>query len=274
MNVKDIAKAHAGPVAAGLVFLAAYAPVLEWMWERWFARDSYYSHGILIPFVTAFLIWQKKDELAKARFVPSRWAWGFVLSGLLVYAASAVFRIYFTAAWSMLMVIVGMVLLFYGTAVFRLILFPVLFLMFMIPVPMVVITNISFQMKLLAAQISTEALNSIRIPAIREGSIIRMRHAFVVVDDVCSGLRSLISLAALGAIFAYWMKSRLLKRLTLFISTVPIAIATNVFRVVFLASVSEIWGPERAEGFIHDLSGFLVFALAFVLLYSLMKIME
>jgi len=129
-------------------------------------------------------------------------------------------------------------------------------------------------MKLFAAKIATSMLNSIGLAAIQAGSIIKMRHTQVVVDDVCSGLRSLISLGALGSIFAYWMDSAMWRRVLLFLSTIPIAIATNVARIIFLASVSEIWGPEHAAGLIHDVSGFMVFALAFVLLFAMGKVLE
>jgi len=144
----------------------------------------------------------------------------------------------------------------------------------MIPVPLVVITDISFKMKIFAAKIATSILNSSGIPAVRDGSVIRMQHAQVIVDDVCSGLRSLISLMALGGIFSYWMKSTMVRRYILFATTIPIAILTNVFRVIFLSSVAEIWGVQYASGLIHDVSGFLVFALAFVLLYVLGRVLE
>ena len=117
-------------------------------------------------------------------------------------------------------------------------------------------------------------LNQMGILAKREGSIIYMRHAQVVVEDVCSGLRSLISLTALGSIFAYWMRGHIAKRLFLFLTTIPIAIVTNACRVILLSAISEIWGPQYATGFIHDLSGFMVFGLAFILLYSVGKLLE
>ena len=101
-----------------------------------------------------------------------------------------------------------------------------------------------------------------------------MRSAYVVVDDVCSGLRSLISLTALGSIFAYWMKTSPIKRTILFLSTIPIAIVTNVCRIIFLSTVSDIWGPQYAVGLIHDLSGMIVFGLAFVLLFVVGKLLE
>lgn len=256
------------------IFLLTYVPTLCWMWERWFARDSYYSHGILVPFVSGFLIWQKREELQKTEFVKSNWAVPLIVAGIIIHILSSVLRVYFTSGLSMMIVLFGLVLYIYGKETFNKIIFPLAFLLFMIPMPMVVITNISFRMKVFAAQIAAYMLNNMRLPAIREGSIIKMRHAYVIVDDVCSGLRSLISLTALGAIFAYWMKSGPTKKIILFLSTIPIAIITNVIRIIFLSFISEVWGPEYATGFIHDFSGFMVFAIAFVLLFAVGKLLE
>jgi len=260
-------------IAVG-VMLVAYFPVLVWMWDRWWARDSYYSHGILIPFVSGYLIWQMREELKYIEIKESPIGLPIIIGGLLLYFLSALFRVNFTAGFSMLIVIIGMVLHFYGVKIFEKISFPVLFLFFMFPLPEVVIANISFRMKLFAAHIATIWLNKIGIPALQKGSIILMRTAQVVVDDVCSGLRSLISLTALGSIFAFWMKSSMPRRILLFLTTIPIAIITNICRIIFLASVSDIWGPKAAGGITHDVSGFIVFGLAFALLYAATKLIE
>lgn len=265
---------HFKAIIAGIIFCAAYAPTFVWMWDRWFVRDSYYSHGILIPFVTFFLIWQRRKQLQS--LVPSCSLWGVVLIvvGLIIYWFSSLLRIYFTSGFSMLIVLYGLVLYFYGKAIFRKILFPLFFLIFMVPLPLVAITNISFRLKLLAAEIATVLLNNMGLLAVREGSIIKMQSAYVIVDDVCSGLRSLISLTALGSIFAYWLNSGMLKKILLFLSTIPIAIVTNVIRVILLSIISEVWGPQYAEGFVHDATGFLVFALAFIFLYAVKQVVE
>ncbi len=261
-------------IIIAVAFLLTYTPTFLWMWDRWFARDSYYSHGILIPFVTGYLIWQKRKELQAIPRETSVWGTKLVLLGVAVHVVSSFSRVYFTSGFSMLIVFVGFILYFYGEKVLRNILFPVLFLIFMVPVPLVLITDISFKMKIMAAQLATVVLNNIRIPAIREGSLIKLQHTYVVVEDVCSGLRSLISLAALGGIFAYWMKSTMTRRILLFLSTIPIAVVTNMFRIVFLSAVSEIWGAQYAVGFLHDLSGFMVFGIAFVLLFAAGKLLE
>ena len=257
-----------------LLFFLAYLPTFCWMWDRWFVRDSYYTHGILIPFVVGYLIWQKRDELKRLSFQESPWGIRLIILGLLIHFISSILRVYFSSGFSAIVVLIGLILYFYGEAVFKKICFPIFFLIFMMPLPLVIITNLSFKLKLFAAHVATLILNKIGIPALCEGSLVKMRSAYVIVDDVCSGLRSLISLTALGSIFAYWMKASRLKRILLFLSTIPIAIITNALRIVFLASVNEIWGAQYAHGFIHDLSGFMVFALAFVLLFSVGRLLE
>ena len=244
------------------------------MWNRWFTRDSYYSHGILVPVVSGYLIWQKQNELRAVHLRRSPWGFRLIILGILFYIISSMFRVYFTAGFSMLIVLWGLILHFYGPEVLRKILFPVFFLVFMMPLPSVAIVNISFNMKIFAAEIAERILTHMGLEAVRDGSLIKMQHAYVIVDDVCSGLRSLISLMALGSIFAYWMKGRVCKRLLLFATSIPIAVITNVCRVVLLASISEIWGPKYATGFTHDISGLLIFALAFIMLYIEGKLIE
>ena len=101
-----------------------------------------------------------------------------------------------------------------------------------------------------------------------------MEHASVVVEDVCSGLRSLIALMALGALFAYWMKSGWLQKTVLFFSSIPIAIITNMLRIMILSIISEFWGIQYITGFTHGLSGILVFMLAFLFLSKVEKLLK
>jgi len=273
-KIKNFLRKYSAEVILALAFIFAYFPTFLWMWDRWFAKDSYYSHGILVPFVSGYLLWQKRDVLAKIVCKSSRWGIPLMLFGVGLHVISSLFRVYFSSAFSMLFVLAGAVLHLYGWQMLRQVRFPLAFLFFMLPLPLVVIVNISFKMKLFAAEIARSVLDNMGFQVVRDGSIIKMPHAQVIVDDVCSGLRSLISLAALGAIFAHWLKAPMYKRILLFLSTVPIAVVTNVCRVVFLSFVSEVWGPQYAAGFIHDVSGFMVFALAFLMLYVTARVIE
>jgi exosortase len=270
-----VLKKYHDELTVSFLLLLAYIPTFIWMWDRWFSRDSYYSHGILIPFVSAYLIWNLKDELQC--ITPSKSPSGvrIFLLGVTLHLFSAVFRVYFTSGFSLIVMLIGLILHFFGKEILQKILFPVLFLAFMIPLPMVLVANISFKLKVFAAQIAATILNDhLRLPCIQDGSTIRMQHTQVIVDDVCSGLRSLISLTALGAIFAYWMRGGVVKRSLVFLSTIPIAVITNSMRIVLLSSVSEIWGAQYATGIFHDLSGLVVFGLAFVLLFVVVKLLE
>ncbi|MBF0532566.1 MAG: exosortase/archaeosortase family protein [Candidatus Omnitrophica bacterium] len=265
---------HRNFLFAFVLFIAAYIPTFIWMWDRWFAHDSYYSHGILVPFVTLFLIWMKREELGRTDKTCSAWGLNLIVFGILAHLFSSLFRIYFSSGFSLLLVLAGLILHFYGAKIFRIILFPVVFLVFMVPLPLVTITTISFKLKLIAAQLATLSLNHLGVPAVRQGSMIYMRDAYVVVEDVCSGLRSLISLTALSSVFAYLMKGNWWKRGMIFLSAVPIAIITNVARIMTLSLISEIWGSQYATGLIHDMTGFMVFALAFILLWFVVQLWE
>jgi exosortase len=261
-------------ITIGLV-LVMYIPTFLWMWDRWFSRDSYYSHGILIPLISSYLIWNKRDELRLIPKESSSAGFYIFLLGVLMHLLSSVLRIYFSSGFSLIVILIGLVLHFFGKRFFFNIMFPVIFLVFMVPLPIVTIANISFKLKLFAAQFATIILNNhLRIPCFQDGSTIRLQHAQVIVDDVCSGLRSLISLTALGSIFAYWIKGGPIKRGIVFLSTIPIAVVTNALRIVFLSTVSEVWGAQYASGFLHDLSGFIVFAGAFILLFLVVKLLE
>ena len=272
--MNTILKKYSREIIVAVIFLLAYLPAFIWMWARWWARDSYYSHGILIPFASIYLIWQIKDELKKIKPSSSPWGMPLIVAGLIIHLLSSLLRVYFSSGFSMIIVLSGLVLHFYGKDIFKKVAFPIAFLFFMVPLPMVVIANISFKLKLFAAKIAAIILNDMGLPAMQQGSIIRMRSAYVIVDDVCSGLRSLVSLTALGSIAAYWLKGPLSKRMLLFLSTIPIAVITNVCRIILLSCISEIWGTEYATGFIHDFTGFLVFAIALLLLFAVKKLIE
>ena len=170
-------------------------------------------------------------------------------------------------------VLYGMILFFFGKEMAKNLIFPVFFLLAMIPLPLVLIGNLTVKLKLFAAQIATMVLNSIGFPSIRDGSIIKMPKSFIEVAPACSGLRSLISLLTLGLLFAYAMKASYIRKGILLLSSVPIALATNATRIVMLAAVNDLYGEKVSMGLFHDFSGFFVFALAFACLLGVNKML-
>ncbi|HOW42810.1 MAG TPA: exosortase/archaeosortase family protein [Candidatus Omnitrophota bacterium] len=251
-----------------------YIPTFIWMFNSWNVADSYYSHGPLVPLIAIFIFWLKRKQLKSLKIKPSHAGWLFLTPGIFIQLLSAVWRVNFTSGISLLLVIPGIVLLFLGPSVLRLLWFPIAFLTFMLPLPMVAIANISFKLKIFAAQMATWMVNAMGIPAIREGSVIKTHNAHLTVEDPCSGIRSLIALIALGALMAYFSRLSRPKKLILFAASLPIAVLANVIRIIVLTLVSEIYGMHLATGFFHDMMGYAVFALAFFGLAFVAKIME
>ena len=257
-----------------ILTIIVYIPTFIWMVDRWIVKDTYYSHGFLIPLISLYIIWLKRDALSKIKITPSNIGWAFFLSGILIHTISAFLRIYFSSGFSLILVLIGLVLLFLGKNLLKQLMFPILFLIFMLPLPLVTIANISFRLKIFAAKISTFIVNQLGIPAIREGSVIKTANSYLIVEDPCSGIRSLIALIALGALMAYFSNLSKPKRVILFLSSIPIAICTNVIRIVALSLASEMYGQKLATGAFHTTMGILVFVFAFLGLLLVGKLLE
>jgi len=260
-------------VALGLV-LVAYIPTFVWMVDRWMASESYYGHGFLIPIVSLYIVWQRRKLLERAKI--SNWIPGLIIIaiGLLMHIVAAALRIYFISGFSFVFVLYGLILFSFGKEVTGKLIFPIFFLLAMIPLPLVIIGNLTVKLKLFVAQAATFTLNKIGFPSVLNGSIIRMPESFTVVGAPCSGLRSLISLLTLGILFSYAMKISYMKKSVLFVSSIPIALTTNIIRVVMLSTVNDLYGEKAAFGFFHDFSGFVMFGIAFLGLYMIGRGLE
>ena len=261
-------------VFLSVLIIVAYIPTFIWMIDRWTENDTYYSHGFLVPLISGYIIWLNRKRLSAITVKPSNWGWLFFGVGIAIHALSALWRVYFTSGFSLLLVLPGLVLLFFGKRFLRELVFPLAFLIFMIPLPLVAIANLSFRLKIFAAQISTVIVNKIGIPAVRDGSVIKTMHAYLMVEDPCSGIRSLISLIALGALMAYFSHLPRIKKSVLLIASVPIAVSSNIVRIVSLCLASEMYGEKLATGLFHDVLGVLVFAFAFFGMLVLGRILE
>jgi exosortase len=265
---------YAKPAIITALLLIIYSPTIWWMVDRWNAKDSYYSHGFLVPVVSLYVLWLKREKIFSIKPKPMGSGLWLLAAGLLIHMLSAFFRVYFTSAFSSLLVISGIILYFYGKEMFKECLFAIIFLVFMIPLPLVAIVGITFKMKIFAAYWANKIVNALGVRAVLDGSVIKMRHTHVIVEDVCSGLRSLISLLALGTIIAYLSKLCRWKKTIVFLAAGVMAIVANVVRIVFMALTSEIYGAKFTEGFLHTLSGLLVFVVAFVGLMIVVKELE
>jgi exosortase len=262
-------------ITLSVLVIAAYIPSFIWMVERWTVQDTYYSHGFLVPFICLFIIWTKRESFEKLAVHPApKTGWSIFGAAIFIHLVSTLLRVSFTSGFSLIPVIVGLILVFLGKDFLKLLWFPIAFIAFMIPLPMVATANMSFRLKLLAAQIATLIVNGLGVEAVRDGSIIKTAHASVTVEDPCSGIRSLIALIALGALMAYFSHISRPRKAVLFASSVPIAVSTNIVRITALTLASEIYGSQFAMGWFHDTMGVLVFVLAFLMLSVVGKLLE
>ena len=250
------------PFAA--VFVLLFWPTFRWMAERFDAFDSFYSHGWLIPFASGWLIWQRRERLHRCEARPSYWGLSLLIPSLLIHTVATWWKVGFVSGFAMLGTIYGLVWTLWGFEVLWTLRFPMLFLLFMVPLPGVLLLAVSFQMKLLAATLATHALRLVGMPAVQAGSTIQVPGISVIVDDTCSGLRSLISLIALSTLWTSLMPAAAKRwhQLTVVAASIPIALLANMARIMVLVLLSAIYGPRIADSFIHYGSGIVVFGIA------------
>ena len=246
-------------------FLYLYASVLADLVAAWW-DDPDYSHGFLVPLLTAYFVWERRPALIDMVPQTSRCGLGVLLTGLCMLFVGTIGAEFFIMRLSMIVVIGGLVLYLLGWHYLWTLSFPIAFLLFMIPLPALILNVVTFPLQLLAAKLSTFALQLVEFPVFREGNIIFLPHITLEIVEACSGLRSLMSLMALSVVFGYLTQRAFWKRLVLGASSVPIALLANAFRIWGTGVLAYFWGSKAAEGFYHTFAGWSVFAVAFVLL--------
>jgi EpsI family protein len=239
------------------------------MYMVWMMQDSYYSHGFLIPIICLGIAWLKRDAILRAPRDTSRWGYAWVLCGvfMLLLGDFLGFRVF--GQLSMIPVLAGVIMLLLGKSVAKALWFPLVFLVFMVPIPPSLTQSVALHLKLIAAECAVQMARLLTLPIVREGSFIHFNGDKLLIGEVCGGLRSLIALLAVGALATYFSKTRPWARAVLIAMTVPIAVIANVFRIFFLCVVGYFYGSGVAAGRVHDISGILIFVVAFALFFVL-----
>src|SRR4030042_1281304 len=251
-------------IIASLAIL--YFRVVQGLVSDWIHLPDF-SHGFLIPLVSFYFIYEKRKELSVLS--PSGSWTGVVLLvfGILLLLLGNLATEYFTMRFSLLLVMGGIILYLLGKDYFKPLLFPLAFLIFMIPIPSILMDRITFPMQLFASKVAANTLYLISIPVLREGNVMLLANTSLEVAEACSGIRSLISLLALSVVFAYISQKATWKRVLLVLSTFPIAIIANAARVSGTGILAHYYGDKVAPGFFHGFSGWILFVVAFVCLF-------
>ena len=286
----------------GILILSAVGFAYFWVLVKlsrdwWF--DENYSHGLLIPFIIGYILWLQRDKLAEARSAPSTlWGGSLIAVGLFGLWAGVAGAELYTQRISLLVLIVGVVVYFWGARILRFLIVPLALLFLAMPIPAIVFNKIAFPLQLFASRCAVWSMRMLDIPVLRQGNVIELMPLNAVhtkkleVVEACSGIRSLMTLITLAVVFAYftyppsteteggqpkqrWYRSYGFWRTFLIIGlAIPIAIITNAMRVSGTGVLARYYGTEVADGFFHSFSGWVVYIVAFLMLFAVGWILD
>ena len=258
-------------VLVGLISWLYFSIIVHLAGQWW--QDPNFSHGFFVPAFALFVLWQDRARVAGLVAAPSIWGLAIIVFALCVLVVGVLGAELFLSRISLLLLIAGLIVYFRGWRFFRAILFPWAFLVLMIPVPAIIFNQITFPLQLLASRVAAGVLPWVGVPVLREGNVINLPAMALEVADACSGIRSLLSLGTLAIIYGYLMESRISIRIILALASVPIAVAANSLRIVGTGLLVQYWDPQKAEGFFHAFSGWLIFVVSLAMLFALHRLL-
>lgn len=284
LSVKSILQKFWQPllIAAALLFL--YAAVLERLVQTWWT-DENYSHGLLIPFLIGYLVWLEAPDLEKLEKRGVTAFGGLIVAGsIFLLLLGTLGAEVFSQRISLLTMLVGVVLYFFGWRVLRQLVVPFILLALAIPIPTIIFNQIAFPLQLLATDLAVWGVRLFAIPAVKFGNVIEIlplgasQSVMLEVVEACSGIRSLMTLVSLALVYAYftsarkkelpafWRDFNFWRAVILMFAAVPVAVLTNAARVTATVLIAFEYGGEAAKGFIHGVSGWIVYVAALLLL--------
>lgn len=254
-------------------FAVVYGQILSVLVQEWWTNDDY-SHGFLIPFALAYLLYEKREELLSIPIAPSVFGFVVVLASQIVLIVGFLGAEFFLQRVSMVMFLGGLILFFWGWRMFAETAFGLVLILLAIPLPAIIFNAIALPLQLLASSWAESFLRVCQIPVYRDGNILQLSQQLLNVTEACSGIRSLMSLVTLATMLAYFLPMRWWARIAFILTSVPVALAANAFRVAGTGLLARWFGQRAAEGFFHSFSGWLVFVFAFAVLLAELLLLQ
>ena len=243
---------------AAVVAAAAMQTSIDHMIEAWLSQEEY-SHALLIPLISVYLLWQQRAALARLELKGSWVGVAIVVFGALLQIVGVLAAVDVVQQYGLLIAIYGLVIALLGARPAMDLWAPLLLLALMIPLPQFLLNNFSSQLQLISSQIGVWFIRLFDISVFVEGNVIDLGGYKLQVAEACDGLRYLFPLMTMGFIMAYMFKVEMWKRVLLFLSSIPVTILMNSFRIGTIGVMVEHWGQSMAEGFLHDFQGWAVF---------------
>ena len=253
-------------ILSGLILLL-YASVLKDLVLQWWT-DPDYGHGFFVPLFAGYILWRERERWTKTEIKPSNFGFVVMLGAIALLLLGSLGAELFTSRFSLLVLLAGMILFLAGWKMLRAVSFPLGYLMWMIPIPVIIYNQITFPLQLIASRLATAGLELAQIPVLRDGNILIMSNYSLEVVEACSGIRSLMTLMALAVAYGYLVSPRRWVRYVLAGLMIPIAIVTNGIRIMGAGILARHFGPAAAEGFLHEFSGWAIFLVALVLMFG------
>lgn len=242
-----------------------YADSLVFLFSRWFGSEDY-SHGLFVPLISGFLIWQSRHQVSHLPQNQSWWGLAVIGLGLLLYVVGELSTLFLVLHVSLWIVLVGLAITLVGLRGTKVIAFPLGYLLTAIPLPTFFYANLSSQLQLWSSSLGVGCLQLVGVMAFREGNVIDLGPVQLQVVEACSGIRYLLPLTSLALLCAYLLKDAMWKRVVLVLSSIPISIIINGFRIGVIGVLVELYGKGAAEGFYHLFEGWVIFMVSFGLL--------
>ena len=254
-------------IALGAVIAFLYAHILAFLVADWWS-DPNFSHGFFVPLFSGYLIWQHRHRLAQLQPEPS-WLGLPVIAGALgVLVLGSLGAELFLSRSSFVLLLAGLIIFYAGWRAFRAVSFEWAVLFLAIPIPTIVMNQITLPLQFLASDLASGFLSIVGVPVLRQGNIIQLATMNLEVAEACSGIRSLISLITLAVIYGYFLESRTSLRIALVLAAIPIAVFANATRIMATGLTGLYWNPDKAQGFFHEFSGWVIFLLALSMLLA------
>ena len=290
MSVNTLRKYYQ-PVAIAFALVFVYATVLEKLGRDWW-HDENYSHGLLIPFVIGYILWQEREQFQSSKSQPAIWCGviGVVISLFVLWAGTAGAEL-FVQRISLVVMLASVAIYFWGFRFLRRLFVPLSLLVLAIPIPQILFNRIAFPLQLFASRCAVGAMSLLEIPVLRQGNVIELMPLGattpkrLAVVEACSGIRSLMTLVTLAMVYAYFTRPKspqksqtgastilrsfvFWRSLILVVAAVPIAILTNALRVSGTGVLAHYYGTRVADGFFHSFSGWVIYIVAALLLLA------
>ena len=248
-----------------------YWPFIQACVAAWRSESSYYSHGFLVPVIAGWLLWVQRGQLAAVAPRPSNWGFALVFASLAFHVFANYVYMQTGVGLAVVLMLMGLVVIFYGRPMLRRTAFPIAFLLFAVPMSPIFTEPISFPLRLISTRLAVSMLHVVGVPCRAAGTLMQFPGFVLVVPNACSGMQSLLALLAALTMFVYVVRGVWWKKAILLVAIPPLVVFANGVRLGLTGLAAGALSQRAAEGTVHELTGILVFVIALVALLFIAK---